>query len=116
MTIGGSGVTGLSEFSVKLDRGVASHPRSGEEADLNLPGKLNVTGTIKRIQIDTTYLANILAGDLLLLVGTNGTDTVTVTDAFLTGGIFKITDAGEILSDDLTFAVKDASATNPAIA
>lgn len=108
-------ITGLAEFGVKMDVGVASHARSGEASDLNLPGKLTVTGTIKRIQCDTTLFQAISTRALIALTGTNGTDTITITDAFYTGGTWKFTDAGEIMSDDITFAVKDASATNPAI-
>ena len=109
-----SAITGLAEFGVKMDVGVASHPRSSAASDLNLPGKLSVTGTIKRIQGDTTLIQAVSTRALITLTGTNGTDTVTITDAFYTGGTWKFTNAGEIMSDDMTFAVKDASATNPA--
>jgi hypothetical protein len=109
-------VTGLAEFSVKVDVGVATHPRSGEASDLNLPGKLTVTGTIKRIQADATLVQAVMDRALVALTGSNGTDTVTITDAFYTGGTWKFTDAGEIMSDDMTYAVKDASAGNPLFA
>ena len=116
LSIAAAGLTGLAEFSVKMDRPPATHPRSGEMSDLNIPGKLTASGTIKRIWADTTLIAYVQAGSLLALVGTNGTDTVTITDAFVTSGTFKFTDAGEIMSDDATFAIKDVSATNPAFA
>ena len=46
----------VSEFGFTVDRGTASHARSGKWSDLNAPGKLKVTGTIKRIMVDSNYL------------------------------------------------------------
>ena len=116
LTVAAAGLTGLAEFSVTVDRPPATHPRSGKMSDLNIPGKLSASGTIKRIWADTTVIAYVQAGTLLALVGTNGEDTVTITDAFVTKGTFKFTDAREVMSDDATFAIKDVSATNPAFA
>lgn len=119
---GAVAVTVLAEFSVKVGRSEATHPRSGEESDISVPGKLSASGTIQRIQDDGELLAHVMSGVLFDLVGTlTSTDavpvvmTVTVTDAYMTSGEFKFTHAGEVSSDNATFAVKDVSATNPAI-
>lgn len=50
----------VAEFTLKVTRGVASHGRSGKHSDLKLPGKVDVTGTIKRIMIDGTMLGKVV--------------------------------------------------------
>jgi hypothetical protein len=73
----------VSEFTLSVDRGTASHPRSGKWSDLNAPGKVKVTGTVKRIMVDSTYLKMALAstgdtGDAESLVAA---DTIDATSA-----------------------------------
>ena len=105
----------ISEFSIKIDRGVASHPRSGEWSDLNAPGKLTVTGTINRIMITDAFLDYVYGASgvpsVVDLVGavTSGSDSVTITanDCVITSGEFKFTDANEIVSDPVTFIMHD---------
>jgi len=50
----------VAEFDVKIKRGVASHARSGKWSDYKLPGKIDVTGSIKRILTDGELLAALL--------------------------------------------------------
>lgn len=63
--------TAFAEFSVKINRGVASHPRAGKYSDIKRSGKLEITGTIKRIQSDATMLGRLL--NTTALTGTAGT-------------------------------------------
>lgn len=105
----------ISEFSIKIDRGIAAHPRSGYYSDYQVPGKATVTGTINRIMINDAFLD--YAADMsgaqtsIDLVGavTNGSDSITITanNCFVTSGEFKFTDANEIVSDPITFAMRD---------
>lgn len=119
LTLAAADVTVLSEFSVKVGRSEATHPRSGKESDISVPGKLSASGTIQRIQDDGELLQHVLDGDLFELIGklTKGLKVITVTveDAYMTSGEFKWTDAGEVASDNATFAVSDVSALNPLI-
>lgn len=50
----------VAEFDVKIKRGVASHARSGKWSDYKLPGKIDVTGSMKRILTDGELLAALL--------------------------------------------------------
>jgi hypothetical protein len=52
----------IAECDVTITRGVAAHPRSGKWSDLKLPGKLDVAGTLKRIQVDGVWLTALLTG------------------------------------------------------
>jgi hypothetical protein len=119
LTLGAVPIVVLAEFSVKVGRSEATHPRSGEESDISVPGKLSASGTIQRIQDDAELLQHVLDGDLFELVGklTKAAKVITVTveDAYMTSGEFKFTHAGEVASDNATFAIHDVSALNPAI-
>lgn len=114
MTVGGVTVA-TAEFSVKIDRGVASHARSGEWSDFNAAGKVSVTGTIKRIMINDMFLdyaygtAGVPATVSLVGAVTKGSDSITITanDCIITSGEFKFTDANEIVSDNVTFSITD---------
>lgn len=46
----------VAEFDVKIKRGVASHARSGKWSDIKKPGKIDVTGSIKRIMVNAELL------------------------------------------------------------
>ena len=70
LSVGGSEIA-FAEFSVKISRGVASHPRAGKYSDLKRSGKLDITGTIKRIQSDATMLGRLLT--TAAVTGTAGT-------------------------------------------
>ena len=70
LSVGGSEIA-FAEFSVKISRGVASHPRAGKYSDLKRSGKLDITGTIKRIQSDAVMLGRLL--NTTALTGTAGT-------------------------------------------
>lgn len=59
LEIAGSPIA-LAEFSLRVTRGVASHGRSGKHSDLKLPGKVDVTGSIKRIMIDGSLLGKVI--------------------------------------------------------
>jgi hypothetical protein len=115
LTIDAGAATAISEFSLKIDRGIAAHARSGSYSDYQVPGKATVTGTINRIMISKTFLdyaADVSGASTTIdLVGTltNGADTITVTanNCFVTSGEFKFTDADEIVSDPVTFAMRD---------
>lgn len=112
--------TALSEFSLKIDRGVAGHGRSGFYSDYQVPGKVNVTGTFKRIMINDALLDYIfnattkgattfnVVGTLTAVSPDSGTIVVTADNCFLTSAEFKFTDADEIVSDNVTFTMKDA--------
>jgi len=50
----------VAEFDVKIKRGVASHARSGKWSDYKVPGKVDVTGSLKRILVDGQLLAALL--------------------------------------------------------
>lgn len=116
----GAGATAISEFSLKIDRGIASHSRSGKYSDYQVPGKATVTGTIDRIMITKTWIdyaskRTDVSGAIINLVGKvddGGGNTITVTanNCFITSGEFKFTDADEIVSDPVTFAMRDAHA------
>ena len=57
--IDGVGVA-IGEFSVKFPRGVAMFARSGKYSDLKLPGKIDCTGSLKRIMIDGDLMQKVL--------------------------------------------------------
>jgi hypothetical protein len=59
LEIGGSPLA-FAEFSVKTTRGKATHARAGKYSDIQRAGKLEVNGTIKRIQADATMLGRLL--------------------------------------------------------
>jgi hypothetical protein len=112
-------VTTASEFSLKIDRSVAAHARSGSYSDYQVPGKVSVSGTLKRIMItdailDYAFVGGTGAATAFNAVGTltavtpdTGTVVVTANNCFLTSATFKFTDADEIVSDDCTFVMKD---------
>lgn len=50
----------VGEFSVKFPRGIASFARSGKYSDLKLPGKIDCTGSLKRIMIDGDLMQKVL--------------------------------------------------------
>ena len=109
-----AGETAIAEFSLKIDRSEATHARSGKYSDLKVPGKVNATGTITRIMITKDFLDDVLDASLLTLVGAvdDGTNSITVTigNVFLTTDEFKFTDADNIVSEPITYGVKDADA------
>lgn len=119
LSLAAADVVVLSEFSVKVGRSEATHPRSGEESDISIPGKLSASGTIQRIQDTGELLQHVLDGDIFELIGklTKAAKiiTVTVAGAYMTTGEFKFSDAGEVASDNATFAISDVSALNPLI-
>lgn len=84
--------TAYAEFSVKISRGIASHKRGGKHSDIKLAGKIDVTGSINRIQINAEMLGKLLnsttlsgaADDLhagLTLDGSDHITAMTDTDA-----------------------------------
>lgn len=50
----------VAEFTVKSTRGTAVQPRSGTWSDLELPGKVAIAGTFKRILIDGKMLGMLI--------------------------------------------------------
>jgi len=110
----------VSEFSVKFDRSIAAHPRAGYYSDWQIPGKINVTGSFKRIMINDAILdyifdATTKGGVFFNVVGTltavspdSGTIVVTANNCFLTSAEFAFTDANTIVSDSATFTMRDA--------
>jgi len=66
------GVIAISEFGVDITRGVAAHPRSGHWSDFQVPGKVSLAGTLKRIMIDGSLLGYVV-GDT---AATGGADTL----------------------------------------
>jgi len=102
----------VAEFSLKIDRSEATHARSGKHSDFKVPGKINATGTITRMMIDKTMLDHALDGDTFTIVGavTSGVDsiTATITNCFVTSDEFKFTDADSIVSEPITFGIRDA--------
>ena len=113
-----AGSTAISEFSIKIDRGVAAHTRSGEYSDFQAAGKLTVTGTINRMMISDAFLDHAYgtSGEATVvdLIGavTSGGDSITVTanNCIITSGEFKFTDANVIVSDPMTFTMGDPDA------
>ena len=114
-----TGSTAISEFSIKIDRGVAAHSRCGKYSDFQAAGKLVVTGTINRMMINDAFLdyAYGAAGgvpSVVDLIGavTSGSDSITITanNCVITSGEFKFTDADEIVSDPMTFTMGDPDA------
>jgi len=92
----------VAEFSIKVARGVASHGRSGKHSDLKLPGKVDVTGTIKRIMIDGEMLGKVVgdteetgtAHDLhagLTAPGAGGESVTDMTDTNSDKSLIKVT-------------------------
>jgi hypothetical protein len=79
----------IAECDITITRGVAVHPRSGKWSDYKLPGKADVTGTLKRIQVDGLWLAA-----LLNATPTTGTATLLEAAAIFTAGTaYPINDA-----------------------
>lgn len=121
-TVSFNSLTTCAEFSVKIDRAVASHARSGEWSDYQVPGKVSVTGTLKRIMIEDGYLDMVygtlgvppatfnVTGTLTSTDAVPGTVVIALTHCFLTSAEFKFTDANEIVSDNVTFTVTDPDA------
>lgn len=77
----------VGEFSVKFPRGVAAFARSGKYSDLKLPGKIDCTGSLKRIMIDGDMMQKVLntatAGSTAELhagISPPGAATNTITD------------------------------------
>lgn len=92
----------LSAFTLDEDRGVVSFPRSGKESDLQLAGKLRISGTLSRIQIDSVLLGYVLnsttvsgvANDLhagLSAPGASGESVTDMTDTDSKSGLIKFT-------------------------
>lgn len=92
----------LAEFSIRVTRGVASHGRSGKHSDLKLPGKVDVTGSIKRIMIDGSLLGKVIgdteetgaAHDLhagLTAPGADGESVTDMTDTDSDKSLIKVT-------------------------
>lgn len=119
-TISFGTVSTASEFSLKIDRGVASHGRSGSYSDYSVPGKASVTGTFKRMMVsdailDYAFVNTTGAATLFNAVGTltaagtgnSGTVVVTANNCFITSAEFKFTDADEIVSDSASFVMQD---------
>lgn len=50
----------VGEFTVTFPRGIATFARSGKYSDLKLPGKVDCTGSLKRIMIDGNLLTKVL--------------------------------------------------------
>lgn len=121
-TVSFNSLTTCAEFSVKIDRAVASAPRSGEWSDYQAAGKVSVTGTLKRIMIEDGYLDMVygsagvppatfsVTGTLTSRDAVPGTVVIALTHCFLTSAEFKFTDADEIVMDNVTFTVTDPDA------
>lgn len=52
-------------FSIKVTRGVATHNRGNSWSDVKAAGKLDMTGTINRIQTSVDFLGKVLTGSVL---------------------------------------------------
>jgi len=88
----------IAECDVTVTRGVATHARSGKWSDYKLPGKLDVTGTLKRIQVDGAWLAS-----LLNKTPTTGTNTLLEAAAIFTAGTaYPINDAAVVTPSRIT--------------
>jgi hypothetical protein len=113
-----AGATAISEFSIKIDRGVAAPSRIGEYSDFHAAGLVTVTGTINRMMVSDAFLdyayGTLGVPAVVDLVGavTSGSDSITVTanNCIITSGEFKFTDADEIVSDPMTFSMGDPDA------
>ena len=91
----------IGEFSVEFPRGIAAFARSGKYSDLKLPGKIDCTGSLKRIMIDGDLMQKVLntatAGAASTLHAglsppTAGTNTITdMTDEDSTSSLIKLT-------------------------
>lgn len=53
----------VGEFTVRFPRGVATFARSGKYSDLKLPGKVDCTGSFKRMMIDGSLLTKVLGAE-----------------------------------------------------
>lgn len=113
-----AGDTAISEFSIKIDRAVATHSRSGKYSDYQAAGKLTVSGTINRMMVSDAFLdyaygtSGVPAVVDLIGAVTSGSDSITITanNCVITSGEFKFTDADEIVSDPMTFTMGDPDA------
>lgn len=115
----------VADFSIKLERGVASYARVGKYGDFNVSGKLKVTGELKRMMIDGKLLADVagataaeiaagvwadigVANDFKLegILDTTG-HHITLDHCFFTSGDFHFTDADAIVEESFPFIVRD---------
>jgi hypothetical protein len=122
LSVGGSEIA-FAEFSVKISRGVASHPRAGKYSDLKRSGKLDITGTIKRIQSDAVMLGRLLnttaltgtAGTMhagLTLDGSDTTYAITTTDAQDSRVRLTVTDYAVTTAGTVTLIGTDINGNN----
>ena len=124
-----SGAVAIGEFAVKITRGVASHARSGKYSDLKKQGKVNFSGSIKRMMIggellqcligtgdpssNATASVTVGAGTKFNFVGKVETSdssnnvTITANNCFFTDGDFTIGDADGIIENGMSFVMED---------
>lgn len=129
---GSPGGVAIGEFTVKITRGVASHARSSSYSDLKKPGKVDFSGTIKRMMIGGELLecligasqdpsSNASAGPISVGAATmfdfvgevddgSNSVTITATRCFFTDGGFGVADADGIIEESMSFVMEDASA------
>ena len=89
------GAVAIGEFAVKITRGVAAHARSGKYSDLKKPGKVNFSGSIKRMMIGAELLQ--------CLIGTSADPSSNATASFGVGTGTKFNFIGKTeTSDDST--------------
>lgn len=94
----------VGEFSVEFPRGIAAFVRSGEYCDLKLPGKIDCTGSLKRIMIDGDMMQKVLntatAGSAvelhggLTIPGTGGENITDMSPTDSQSSLIKITESG----------------------
>ena len=128
-----AGTVAFGEFSVDITRGEATYARGASYSDYKVPGKVDFSGTMKRMMIGGELLESLIGtGDpssnttagavsvgeatTFTFVGTATTSdassnvTITATNCFFTKSGFSAADADTIIEEDITFSMKDAAA------
>lgn len=124
------GAVAIGEFAVKITRNVASHARSGKYSDLKKAGKVNFSGTIKRMMIGGELMESLIgtgdpssnatagavsvgAATTFTFVGKVETSddssnvTITAANCFFTDGGFTVADADGIIEEPMSFVMED---------
>ncbi|MDY6959474.1 MAG: hypothetical protein SVK08_09985 [Halobacteriota archaeon] len=125
-----SGTIAHAEFSVDITRGVASSPRGGKYSDLNVPGKVGFSGSLKRIMIGGEIIESLIgtgdpssnatagavsvgAATTFTFIGMAETQdassniTITAANCFFTKSSFTSGDADTILTEEVEFVMMD---------
>ncbi|MDY6966991.1 MAG: hypothetical protein SVM80_13720 [Halobacteriota archaeon] len=126
-----TGAIAHSEFSVDITRGVATSPRGGGKySDLNVPGKVGFSGTLKRIMIGGEIIESLIgtgdpssnatagavsvgAATTFTFIGMAETQdassniTITAANCFFTKSSFTAGDADTIITEEVEFMMMD---------